>query len=264
MAKILTVSPHLDDAALSYGGRLAELVSAGHDVVVYTVFAGSPTPPYSAVAARFHEMWYIHVDPVQRRRDEDLDAMSLLGATPHHGGYLDSIYRKDQEGRWLLENSNPDGFQGDGEPDLVASIVSTIGDLIAEHRPEQVVTCAALGAHVDHQRARDAAATAAVRAGLPLTMWEDFPYIKWSDVVPALPHGLALSEPVAETVGPAAWETKNRAIECYKSQLGMLRYKGQDVFTILAEHAADRHARRGASAYSELVWRVSGNSIHPA
>jgi LmbE family N-acetylglucosaminyl deacetylase len=57
VARILAISPHLDDAALSYGGRLAEAGAAGDEVIVYTVFAGSPREAPSEVAAYFHRSW---------------------------------------------------------------------------------------------------------------------------------------------------------------------------------------------------------------
>lgn len=60
----LVVSPHLDDAVLPYGGHLAQLADAGERAVVYTVFAGSPKPPYSPIATAFHDQSAIIGDPV--------------------------------------------------------------------------------------------------------------------------------------------------------------------------------------------------------
>jgi hypothetical protein len=56
MDTILAVSPHPDDAILSYGGRLAELAAAGHAVIVYNVFTGTPAPPYSRPAQSYHRL----------------------------------------------------------------------------------------------------------------------------------------------------------------------------------------------------------------
>ena len=49
-AKVLLISPHLDDAAMSAGATIAALTAAGSQVVVCTVFAGKPQPPFSGVA----------------------------------------------------------------------------------------------------------------------------------------------------------------------------------------------------------------------
>lgn len=263
MAKLLAVSPHLDDAALSYGGRLADLATAGHDVVVYTVFAGSPEPPYSPAAVGFHEQWKIQGDPVLPRREEDRNAMKLIGATPVHGAFLDGIYRRDEAGGWLIGGGRiPLDYQGGAELPLVAEISVTIEQLIAEHNPERVVTAAAVGNHVDHQRARDATVAAAMRTGVPLSLWEDVPLSNKTDVIPALPSGLVRGEPVAEPVGPDAWETKLRAIACYASQLEMLRFGGAGVIDLLARRLPAWRARYGVASdgYLEVTWPVAHSS----
>jgi len=135
---------------------------------------------------------------------------------------------------------------------------AAIEQQIAEHSPERVVTCAAIANHVDHQRARDATIAAAVRAGAPLSLWEDIPYINKTDTIPALPSGLVRSEPVAEFVGPDAWETKLRAITCYASQLVMLRFGGVGVLETLTQRLPARRARYGVAddEYFEVTWQV--------
>ncbi|MGH3829147.1 MAG: PIG-L deacetylase family protein [Pseudonocardiaceae bacterium] len=52
--RVLAVSPHLDDAALSAGATLADLAARGVDVQVCTLFTGAPHEPLSAVARAFH------------------------------------------------------------------------------------------------------------------------------------------------------------------------------------------------------------------
>jgi LmbE family N-acetylglucosaminyl deacetylase len=249
----LVVSPHLDDAVLSYGARLAELNAAGHEVLVYTVFAGTPDPPYPAAAERFHRLWGIDGDPVHPRRHEDRSALALLGATPLHGEYLDAIYRTDEDGRWLLDGGLPLDHQGSAEPGLVTDIASTVARLIAEHKPVRVATCAAVGNHVDHQRARDAAVLASVGAAVPVILWTDVPYVGWTDAIPPLPAGLACTAATAETVGTVAWEAKLQAVACYASQLAMLSYDGVGIFDHYDRQIAAWHAASGISGYCEVV-----------
>ncbi len=256
MARILAVSPHLDDAVLSYGGRLAMLASAGHQIVVYTVFAGTPSPPYSPVAAAYHSMWQLTGDPVAPRRAEDRRALSALGVTPVHGGFLDAIYRRDEHGASLVQDGQPTEYQRE-EPGLLADIAAALEQAIIEHRPDQVVTCAAIGAHVDHRRARDGTVAAAARTGAQLKLWTDFPYITWEpDVVPALPGYASLAGTVAEPLTSAGLRSWATAYQCYQSQLSMLEEHGPLPERLMAYCAANA-SRFGVTGAYEVVRQVT-------
>ncbi len=255
MTRILIISPHLDDAVLSYGGQLAQLADAGHQVSVYTVFAGTPTEPYSPAAAKWHELWGLSGDPVAPRRREDRLALSLLGVTPLHGPFHDAIYRKDDNDEWLIgENSTPTEYQEDDERRLVANISLTLEKrLVRELKPDWVATCSAMGNHVDHRRARDATIAMARRTGLPLLLWEDFPYVTVTDAIPELPEGTTVAHPVAEPVSDAAWAVKTKAVQCYISQLPMLEDDGITLTTRYAEY----QAKNGFSGPHEIIRRIN-------
>lgn len=98
--RVLAVSPHLDDAALSVGATLANLAAHGTDVQVVTLFAGVPDEELSTVACAFHVNCRLPADSsaVALRLDEDLAAMDELGARPHHCGFLDAVYRRASDG----------------------------------------------------------------------------------------------------------------------------------------------------------------------
>jgi LmbE family N-acetylglucosaminyl deacetylase len=220
MMRILVVSPHLGDAVLSYGGQLAQLADAGHQVSVYTVFAGTPTEPYSPAATELHAKWGLSRDPLAPRRREDRRALSLLGVTPVHGPFLDAIYRKDDNGDWLIGQDMTPAEYGEAEPRLVANIGLTLEKrIVRELNPDWVATCSAIGNHVDHRRVRDAAIAMARRTGIPLLMWADFPYVTCTDAIPELPAGTSPADPVAEPVSEAAGALKSKAVQCYASQL---------------------------------------------
>jgi LmbE family N-acetylglucosaminyl deacetylase len=145
------VSPHLDDAALSAS---AELARGG--ATVLTVFSAPPPP------GRPPSSWDLltgATDSHKRsleRRAEDQNAMSLLGA--------DSVYLEE------LEHSHRDGG-----PDLGAAT-----DLMTAHfaGADQVWLPSAIGGHLDHRLARDAALRAAARAGhTEVVLYADFPYL---------------------------------------------------------------------------------------
>lgn len=145
MRRVLAISPHLDDAVLSAGGRLFELASEGVEVTVFTVFAGRPMPPFSPVAAYLHGLWGLGDAPVVHRQAEDRRAVSLLGAAERHGSFLDAVYRRTTDGEaWLI---GMDGVppEGEHEPELAARLADAITDLVGELRPDTVLTCAAIG-----------------------------------------------------------------------------------------------------------------------
>lgn len=265
---ILVVSPHLDDAVLSYGGQLAQLASAGEHVVVYTVFAGSPTPPYSPVATKFHNQWSIAGDPVASRRDENDVALASLGlSAPYlYGPYLDSIYRRDSRGGWLIDGEDPMDHHGDDEDDLVATIARDIEDLIGTLAADRIVSCAAVGNHIDHRRTRDSVLAAVRRTGSPLELWDDFPYITWPDVntMPPVPSDVRVSEPAARPVSDADWEAKLRAVGCYASQIAMLESGGESMRDQYVGDCASRRGSYGIDGYFETVRQVHAVTDAPA
>jgi LmbE family N-acetylglucosaminyl deacetylase len=259
MATILAVSPHLDDAVLSYGGQLVQLCTRGDRVIVYTVFAGLPSPPYSPAAVKYHQLWGLPDDPVRARLQEDQLAMGLLGAAGMYGPFLDGIYRRDGSGGWLVPLEGRSG--GDhlsAEPALVAGIAEAVGQLIADIGPSLVVTCSATGDHVDHARARNATVMAAMRTATPIRLWEDLPYGCRTDYIPSLPGDVALASARIEHVDGQAWETKMHAVGCYASQHQMLVYQGHSIAEQLSTHALSRGRFHGDQCYGELAWDIAG------
>jgi LmbE family N-acetylglucosaminyl deacetylase len=86
--RILVLSPHLDDAALSVGGIVDRLTKRGSEIVIATVFTADP-PPLKATSALIdflHKSWDLGPSPIQYRREEDIAAVNVLGARLVHGG----------------------------------------------------------------------------------------------------------------------------------------------------------------------------------
>src|SRR5437764_2009359 len=94
----LFLSPHLDDAVLSCGGTIADLVAGGEDVSALTFFAGQGVPPFAPLATELHACWGSPPDVVKLRRAEDVAALARLGASALHEDVPDAIYRRDQDG----------------------------------------------------------------------------------------------------------------------------------------------------------------------
>lgn len=275
MSLILAVSPHLDDAALSASGQLRGFVSRGDAVEVVTLFAGVPQPPYSAPAVFMHELWSLTEDPVERRRAEDRCAHRQLGTRAEHADFLDELYRRAPDGDWLVRDDwkRAEDTGGD-EQELRAALTAHVYGLLTSRRPDLVVTCAAVGRHVDHRRTRDAVLAAAPVAGVPVRFWEDLPYAEWTSRFPPLPQWAAVGPSAVEPVDDQAWEIKLSAVQCYASQHRMLWPEdGQDWRAVMDAHAKSvgreygdgRHGRRGERFWDVLVdpSRLAANAAPP-
>ena len=154
--RLLVISPHLDDAVLSCGA----LLLAHPGATVATLFAASPdayTDPLNEhdTDCGFHP----GDDTMAVRRDEDVHAMQVLGATP----------------RWLPLCQNSHAARAD--PIAVPpGAVEAIAEAVADVRPTCVV--APLGLlHPDHQACHASALAARDRAGAAPWLWySDLPY----------------------------------------------------------------------------------------
>lgn len=175
------LSPHLDDAALSCGGQIADRAAAGQRVLIVTVMAGSPPPAAaSAYIASLHERWQLAgaatgdavTDAAAERRREDVQACAILGADYLHLDVPDCIYRLDPQSGKPLYCSDEDIFGeiADAEARLAEAIAERLRRLPAAR---MLVAPLAVGHHVDHLLVR-----AAAELVLPHGLWcyEDYPY----------------------------------------------------------------------------------------
>lgn len=259
--RLLAISPHLDDAVLSFGACLTQAAQDGAKVTVYTVFAGTAPPPYSPAAERMHAIWGLSPDddaPLYRR-EEDIAALGHLKVGHRHGRFLDTIYRKLPDGGWLADHV--EGGQKlainekapERDHDLVAEIKDDIKSLIEEGDPTLLVTCAAIGGHPDHETARDAALLAAAEMNVPVRLWEDLPYAVFRPGAVELPQGFQLGSPDFTSVEPEARVRKFESVEYYPSQLSMLNGRDKNLFERLETHARKASPHDG---YGETTWPV--------
>ncbi|OLZ50895.1 PIG-L deacetylase family protein [Amycolatopsis keratiniphila] len=259
--RLLALSPHLDDAVLSYGAGLAQAARDGAEVIVNTVFAGTAPPPYSPAAERMHSIWGLSPDqdaPLHRR-NEDIAALAHLGVGYRHGRFLDAIYRKLPDGRWLADNVEGrkklaiSRQTSQSDPDLFAAVKDDIEALVEEFDPALIVTCAAISHHVDNEITRDAALLVAAEKGVPVRLWEDLPHAVFGMGSAELPSGFRLGAPVAAPVEADARTRKFEALKLYSSQMLMLNGPQKDLFEQL-----DGHARKTSTdgAYRETTWPV--------
>jgi LmbE family N-acetylglucosaminyl deacetylase len=81
--RVVVLSPHLDDAALSVGATIAASAAAGADVHVITVFANDPAAAGPASAWDAACGFGTAGEAAAARRIEDADACAILGADAH-------------------------------------------------------------------------------------------------------------------------------------------------------------------------------------
>lgn len=222
--RLVFLSPHLDDAVLSCGGLINRQVEQGRPILVITCFAG--TPDYgvlSQFAAEQHQRWGQPDDPVAYRRQEDVAAVTSLGAEHLHLDYLDCIYRRHPSNGEFLYASETALFNGLHVCDdtLVDEVAMQLAAVLP---PEASQLCVPLsvGNHVDHQVILQAASQL---DGGQFSLWhyEDYPY---AQVPGALARALAewASAPTAflQPLAEAGLSAKISAILCYRSQLQVL------------------------------------------
>lgn len=239
----LYLSPHLDDAALSCGGQIAQATRSAARVLVVTVMAGDPpAEAASDYVASLHERWQLGRDAAARRRAEDRAACALLRAEAIHLDVPDCIYRLDPATGAPLYLSDADIF-GDihpAETPLVARIADRLRGL-----PPALAVYAPLtaGHHVDHLLVRAAAEAV---WGEALCYYEDYPYVQQPGRLDAALAGGGWRATVLP-VDDGALDAKCAAIGAFRSQLSTFFVDRGDLEAQVKGYAA----RVGG----ERVWR---------
>lgn len=221
----LYLSPHLDDAVYSCGGRIWGQGQLGERVTVVTVFGGVPESgaPLSPYAQQLHARWG-QPEAVQQRQMEDVEALSLLAAEPIHWPYFDCIYRRTPGGDFPY--AREDALWGDVHPSDTEMIEGLANRLTALPLASSGMLYVPLGVggHVDHRIVRRVAEA----SGHPLTYYEDFPYARDPRAVrAALTPGAWEAELVP--LSEQALEAKAAAIACYGSQISTFWDSRDDV-----------------------------------
>ncbi|HWN26381.1 MAG TPA: PIG-L family deacetylase [Actinomycetospora sp.] len=224
MARIVAVSPHLDDAVFSAGGTLARLADAGHEVVVVTVFTGSVAAPTGfALACQTDKGLAPDVDYMALRRDEDAAALARLGVRGEHLGLLEAPHRGYDSPAALFAGRHA----GDDVADAVTRAVAPWIE-----RADLVLAPQSVGDHVDHQVVTTV--VAAIAEPDRTAWWRDTPY--------AVRHPDAAGAPeVAGTDVAVALDgvldAKADAAAAYATQVGFQFGGREHVAPVLADLA---------------------------
>jgi LmbE family N-acetylglucosaminyl deacetylase len=196
MRIILAVSSHLDDAVLSAG----QFIGGRPDAVVATVFAGTPDTHTVLTSYDVSCGFKTAQEAMESRRQEDIEALSVLGATHRHLDFLDSQY----------------GFKLG-----TAELVKQLKTLIKELDPEFVL--ANLGcAHPDHIAVRKAVLEATRDSTVPVWLYEDLPArVLWPESVTEALDALHKDGYSTDLgfIGTGSAALKMNALWAYRSQL---------------------------------------------
>jgi len=206
------------------------------------------------VAEGFHAACGLGADPVIIRQREDIGALAVVGAEPLHLSFLDAVYRR-HGGDWLCTNRDS-VLSGDlpAEHALAEDVERALHLLIADLAPAWILTCAAIGGHVDHRITRTATLRA---AGWQKTvLWEDVPYA--FDLPPSRKTASPLPAPYLDHLQLEHMRAKLEAVGRYSTQVRML-WSGQDWKQLLLDQAAVR----GTAGGFEALWASGAEETSP-
>ena len=148
------ISPHFDDAVLSCGGTIHQLVSAGETVFVMTMMAGlfNDDLPDTPILNDLHQRWQAGDNPLLTRQREDIDSLNQLQVNYVHIPLADCVYRiVDGTALYPSEESLFGAVHAD---DFASGFLDEVGLPFAD-MPKVAYIPLGVGHHVDHQIVRD-------------------------------------------------------------------------------------------------------------
>ena len=244
--RALLLSPHFDDVAFSCGGTAATLAACGWEVVVATAFT-RPVHPASgfALACQRDKGLDDAVDYMALRREEDAEACACLGARP----VLLDLPEAPNRGY----GSAPALFAAPRADDAVAEpLRALLEELVAAEQPALLLAPQGCGRHVDHLQL--IAALLGMPGPLPpLGFYRDTPYVIRDAGAQPDPRvaGLAAT-PVVVPLDPRARDARQRAIGCYRTQLGY-QFGGVAAAAEAIERLMLREAEGAACSHAERL-----------
>lgn len=172
--RVVILSPHLDDAALSCGGLLHAL--QGRPTLVVSTCCGTPRA-LAADGSRKPQIRRGHVRPQYRRR-EDIAAMHSVNADFVHLSFPDGVYRRSPLTGKLIYRKERERWISPRIEDMahIEELYLVLRRLCLDLGSILLVSPMGIGHHVDHQITAQVAVRLA-SAGAPLLFYEDFPYV---------------------------------------------------------------------------------------
>lgn len=175
----LIISPHLDDAAISCGGVILEMVRLGRRVTVATAFAGVPKP---GLVTQLAEAIAAPMEPiawVEARQAEDRAALEPLGVECCHGKLVDAVFRWNEGARIACDPGWDALFAKRISPrdlELVHIVTRDLTKIAENAQVDTIIAPLGCGGHVDHLITRAAAEGLRVTGDKAVWFYEDLPY----------------------------------------------------------------------------------------
>lgn len=231
LERVLVLSPHLDDAALSCCGLVTELGELV-DLQVVTICAGNPAPKPTWSQDDAREMAR-RDDPerelTSRRRGEDVGAMERLDVNYVHLGFEDAIYRRSPTSGERIYQSSREKWVAPRIDDArhIEELFVVLRQMCRNMGRILLVAPMGIGFHMDHS----ICAHVAMRLeneSVDLLFFEDFPYVidpsvgKGIDDSPAKALARMEREPERRYFVPIDVERKARVLDEYESQIPLL------------------------------------------
>lgn len=241
---VVFFSPHLDDAILSAGGKMLDLIQQGKKVCVITVFTNFRSR-YTSRASQHHLQLSSETRIRNFRRTrllENLHACALIRAECVHFNFFDGAFRTAP----FTKNSflYPDYKQIYGgkinceDLNMLKQLKKLI-HIFCIHKTKKTTHFfgpLGVGNHIDHLLVF----TALLELQIPyLSLWEDVPY-HWDNeqTLSRVTDLTALYGPLHHTeINISKYsQLKSKTIGCYKSQLAGLRSSGLTSLDLLTEN----------------------------
>lgn len=222
MAENVFISPHLDDAVLSCGELLKQLILERENVSVITIFTGYPAAnELSSAAKKYHSNCLLGDDAMDVRKVEDQKAMKFLGCNYKHLNYYECLYRKTSAGAYIYPNLDDIyHLDFDNEKTIFRAICTEMKKICKNI--SNVYVPYGLGNHADHLLMRRVFDSIKKYINGKVYYYEEIPYLCYyyqnggssdfeNDLLPEIFH-----------CSEESWRAKLKAIEYYKSQLHIM------------------------------------------
>lgn len=229
------VGAHPDDETASAGGLLASLRTPH----ILTVTDGAPRNPMDAAAAGYQT----REDYAAARRRELLNSMEVAGVAENQ---LHSLDVADQEASLAM-----------------ADLARRIAAILRQSRPGALLTHAYEGGHPDHDAVAFAVHAACALVPIPPDIFEFASYhAEGESGAMIVGHFLSGGDPGELLVlSEQARQRKSRMMQCFSSQLHMLRHFSiyEERFRSAPAYDFTQAPHAGRLLYEQFDWGMTGS-----